>query len=139
MELLGLRINHMALCSFVWLYLVIGAVAFNGKEAYPKDPTDEKSDFSCDEKGYLEYLNKWDKEKKGTSRDVPFASPHLLRYSRYPFSSQLKYDFSSVGSFGYASFPLKATAPMTKHNHTNEHRAIWLIRKPSSSIGNKTL
>ena len=69
MELLGLRINHMALCSFVWLYLVIGAVAFNGKEAYPKDPTDEKSDFSCDEKGYLEYLSKWG-DAKGTSRDV---------------------------------------------------------------------
>ena len=60
----------MALCSFVWLCFAIGAVAFNGKEAYPKDPTDEKSDFSCDEKGYLEYLSKWDKEKKGTSRDV---------------------------------------------------------------------
>ena len=59
----------MALCSFVWLYLVIGAVAFNGKEAYPKDPTDEKSDFSCDEKGYLEYLSKWG-DAKGTSRDV---------------------------------------------------------------------
>ena len=69
MELLGLRINHMALCSFVWLCLVIGAVAFNGKEAYPKDPTDEKSDFSCDEKGYLEYLSKWG-DAKGTSRDV---------------------------------------------------------------------
>ena len=59
----------MALCSFVWLCLVIGAVAFNGKEAYPKDPTDEKSDFSCDEKGYLEYLSKWG-DAKGTSRDV---------------------------------------------------------------------
>ena len=69
MELLGLRINHMALCLFVWLCLVIGAVAFNGKEAYPKDPTDEKSDFSCDEKGYLEYLSKWG-DAKGTSRDV---------------------------------------------------------------------
>ena len=60
----------MALCSFVWLYLVIGAVAFNGKEAYPKDPTDEKSDFSCDEKGYLEYLSKWSVAQKSTSRDV---------------------------------------------------------------------
>ena len=67
MELLGLRINHMALCSF--LCLAMGAVAFNGKEAYPKDPTDEKSDFSCDEKGYLEYLSKWG-DAKGTSRDV---------------------------------------------------------------------
>ena len=51
------------------LCLAIGAVAFNGKEAYPKDPTDEKSDFSCDEKGYLEYLSKWG-DAKGTSRDV---------------------------------------------------------------------
>ena len=48
---------------------LIGAFAFNGKEAYPKDPTDEKSDFSCDEKGYLEYLSKWG-DAKGTSRDV---------------------------------------------------------------------
>ena len=51
------------------LCLAIGAFAFNGKEAYPKDPTDEKSDFSCDEKGYLEYLSKWG-DAKGTSRDV---------------------------------------------------------------------
>ena len=51
------------------LCLAIGAVAFNGKEAYSKDPTDEKSDFSCDEKGYLEYLSKWG-DAKGTSRDV---------------------------------------------------------------------
>ena len=41
------------------LCLAIGAVAFNGKEAYPKDPTDEKSDFSCDEK-----------ERKGVVRMV---------------------------------------------------------------------
>ena len=51
------------------LCLAIGAFAFNGKEAYPKDPTDEKSDFSCDEKGYLEYLSTWG-DAKGTSRDV---------------------------------------------------------------------
>ena len=43
--------------------------SLTGKEAYPKDPTDEKSDFSCDEKGYLEYLSKWG-DAKGTSRDV---------------------------------------------------------------------
>ena len=52
------------------LCLAIGAVAFNGKEAYPKDPTDEKSDFSCDEKGYVEYLSKWSVAEKSTSRDV---------------------------------------------------------------------
>ena len=51
------------------LCLAIGAVAFNGVTAYPKDPTDEKSDFSCDEKGYLEYLDKWG-DAKGTSRDM---------------------------------------------------------------------
>ncbi|KAK8794877.1 hypothetical protein WA588_003734, partial [Blastocystis sp. NMH] len=55
--------------GIVCLCLAIGAVAFNGKEAYPKDPTDEKSDFSCDEKGYVEYLSKWG-NKKSTSRDV---------------------------------------------------------------------
>ena len=37
--------------------------------AYPKDPTDEKSDFSCDEKGYLEYLSRWG-DQKSTSHDV---------------------------------------------------------------------
>ena len=51
------------------LCLAIGTFAFNGKEAYPKDPTDEKSDFSCDEKGYWEYLSTWG-DAKGTSRDV---------------------------------------------------------------------
>ena len=52
------------------LCLAIGAVAFNGKEAYPKDPTDEMSDFNCDEKGYVEYLSKWSVAEKSTSRDV---------------------------------------------------------------------
>ena len=42
----------------------------SGKPAYPKDPTNERSDFTCDQDGYLKYLNKWSVEKKCTSRDV---------------------------------------------------------------------
>ena len=41
-----------------------------GQSAYPADPTDEKSDFSCDEKGYVAYLSKWSVADKSTSRDV---------------------------------------------------------------------
>ena len=41
-----------------------------GKPAYPTDPTNHKSDFTCDEDGYLKYLSKWDPKIKCSSRDV---------------------------------------------------------------------
>ena len=34
-----------------------------GKPAYPKDPTDKNSDFTCDKKGYKDYLKKWGDRK----------------------------------------------------------------------------
>ena len=46
--------------------MIIGAFAFNG-ESYP---IDEKADFTCNEKGYVEYLSKWSVADKSTSRDV---------------------------------------------------------------------
>ena len=49
---------------------MIGVVTADGLLEYHKDPTDENSDFSCDEKGYLEYLSKWSVADKSTSRDV---------------------------------------------------------------------
>ena len=47
------------------LCLIIGAFAFNG-ESYPMD---EKSDFTCNKEGYVEYLSKWSVAEKSTSRD----------------------------------------------------------------------
>ena len=41
-----------------------------GKPAYPADPTNKGSDFTCDQAGYLSYLRKWSPEMKCTSRDV---------------------------------------------------------------------
>ena len=41
-----------------------------GKPAYPADPTNKGSDFTCDQAGYLSYLHKWTPEMKCTSRDV---------------------------------------------------------------------
>ena len=42
----------------------------SGKPAYPADPTDHKSDYTCDQSGYLRYLNAWPETMKCTSRDV---------------------------------------------------------------------
>ena len=52
------------------LCLAVGAFAFNGKAAYPVDPIDAKEDFTCNRKGYVEYLSKWSVAQKSTSRDV---------------------------------------------------------------------
>ena len=49
------------------LCLAIGAVDFNGESVYL---VEARSDFSCDEKGYVEYLSKWSVVEKSTSRDV---------------------------------------------------------------------
>ena len=38
------------------LCLAIGAVAFNGESV---NLVEAREDFSCDEKGYVEYLSKW--------------------------------------------------------------------------------
>ena len=48
------------------LCLAIGAVAFNGE---PVNLVEAREDFSCDEKGYVEYLSKWSVAEKSTSRD----------------------------------------------------------------------
>jgi len=47
--------------------LAIGAVAFNGESV---NLVEAREDFSCDEKGYVEYLSKWSVAEKSTSRDV---------------------------------------------------------------------
>ncbi|KAK8789515.1 hypothetical protein WA588_001398, partial [Blastocystis sp. NMH] len=52
--------------GIVCLCLAIGAVAFNGESV---NLVEAREDFSCDEKGYVEYLSKWG-DAKGTSRDV---------------------------------------------------------------------
>ena len=52
------------------LCLAVGAVAFNGKLPKAVDPMDELSDYSCDQKGYLQYLSQWSEKEKSTSRDV---------------------------------------------------------------------
>ena len=49
------------------LCLAIGAVAFNGESV---NLVEAGEDFSCDEKGYVEYLSKWSVAEKSTSRDV---------------------------------------------------------------------
>ena len=49
------------------LCLAIGAVAFNEE---PVNLVEAREDFSCDEKGYVEYLSKWSVAEKSTSRDV---------------------------------------------------------------------
>ena len=49
------------------LCLAIGAVAFNGESV---NLVEAREDFSCDEKGYVEYLSKWSVAEKSTSRDV---------------------------------------------------------------------
>ena len=49
------------------LCLAIGAVAFNGESV---NSVEAREDFSCDEKGYVEYLSKWSVAEKSTSRDV---------------------------------------------------------------------
>ena len=51
----------------VCLCLAMGAVAFNGE---PVNLVEAREDFSCDEKGYVEYLSKWSVAQKSTSRDV---------------------------------------------------------------------
>ena len=56
--------------GIVCLCLAVGAFAFNGKAAYPVDPIDAKEDFTCNRKGYVEYLSKWSVAQKSTSRDV---------------------------------------------------------------------
>ncbi|KAK8794878.1 hypothetical protein WA588_003735 [Blastocystis sp. NMH] len=43
--------------------------SLTGLPIYPEDPIDAKADFTCNEKGYVEYLSKWG-NKKSTSRDV---------------------------------------------------------------------
>ena len=49
------------------LCLAIGAVAFNGESV---NLFEAREDFTCNEKGYLEYLSKWSVAQKSTSRDV---------------------------------------------------------------------
>ena len=49
------------------LCLAIGVVAFNGESV---NLVEAREDFSCDEKGYVEYLSKWSVAEKSTSRDV---------------------------------------------------------------------
>ena len=48
-------------------------VPLNGQSAYPQDGTNESSDFTCDQTGYLNYLNHWPESQKCTSRDVTSA------------------------------------------------------------------
>ena len=48
-------------------------VPINGQSAYPQDGTDESSDFTCDQAGYLNYLSHWPESQKCTSRDVTTA------------------------------------------------------------------
>ena len=45
-------------------------IPLSGKPAYPADPTNDLSDFTCDAHGYLNYLNMWSETQKCTSRDV---------------------------------------------------------------------
>ena len=40
-----------------------------GKPAYPTDPTNHRSDFTCNQAGYLNYLNHWTETMKCTPRD----------------------------------------------------------------------
>ncbi|KAK8791726.1 hypothetical protein WA588_002035 [Blastocystis sp. NMH] len=53
--------------GIVCLCLAVGAFAFNGESV---NSVEAREDFSCDEKGYLEYLSKWSVAQKSTSRDV---------------------------------------------------------------------
>ena len=47
-----------------------------GEPAYPKDYTDEKDNYECNQKGYLQYLEKFPEHIKCTSRDPSTAEFH---------------------------------------------------------------